>query len=448
MKKISNISKIAATVLLGSVVMTGCGSSDSVATGVVSTNMTVAASIVDGISTKGLTLTFSDQSCFNNKDLNATNSSFTITLADLNKTTSSACTGNLGETFEISVNPLLAAVGSKKLSDEIGTQPLKGKNGKQVNIFSTIAIDTNQTVQDIDVNDATKPAIKALKSMIQLKIATGSSLTTLFKTSTDLNITALSQVKDENLSTSVLPDTADFNSTTLNGLSTLFKNDSNKTSISDLNTSTIGAIQTLKTAATTAATSPKLSVSSIALTIGSNIWDATANNFSITKTSTQTVATTDDVVFTINAAGLNDFNVSNSTLKAVITRNNSTKDLNVTLNGITINTNAASATIASGSALTVASNYITNTGSIQTGNALTTSDLSFSLNTLATAFNTVDANKTATAKQEIITALATAGTYTVTVGLSGIDANSSNLADMNTTLGAGFRGFTGTVIVK
>jgi len=228
----------------------------------------------------------------------------------------------------------------------------------------------------------------------------------------------------------------------------LFKNDSNKTSISDLNTSTIGAIQTLKTAATTAATSPKLSVSSIALTIGSNIWDATANNFSITKTSTQTVATTDDVVFTINAAGLNDFNVSNSTLKAVITRNNSTKDLNVTLNGITINTNAASATIASGSALTVASNYITNTGSIQTGNALTTSDLSFSLNTLATAFNTVDANKTATAKQEIITALATAGTYTVTVGLSGIDANSSNLADMNTTLGAGFRGFTGTVIVK
>ena len=88
MKKISNISKIAATVLLGSVVMTGCGSSDSVATGVVSTNMTVAASIVDGISTKGLTLTFSDQSCFNNKDLNATNSSFTITLADLNKTTS------------------------------------------------------------------------------------------------------------------------------------------------------------------------------------------------------------------------------------------------------------------------------------------------------------------------------------------------------------------------
>ena len=129
--------------------------------------------------------------CFNNKDLNTTGGSFTLKSSDLNQTVSSACTGDLGGTFDISVNPILAAVktanGHKKLSDEIGTQPLKGKSGKQVNIFSTIAIDTNQTVQDIDVNDANKPAIKALKSMIQLKIATGSSLKNLFTNSTDLH---------------------------------------------------------------------------------------------------------------------------------------------------------------------------------------------------------------------------------------------------------------------
>lgn len=202
----------------------------------------------------------------------------------------------------------------------------------------------------------------------------------------------------------------------------------------------------------TAATAPRLTVNKIGLKVGAYSYGGETNNFTVSRSNDQTVALTDDVVISVAANGANSFGVTNGTLKVKITKANS-KSITMTLNGVTISTasnGAVSASIASGSTISVVSSGTTGiddvTGTLN--KTVTTSDLSFSLNTLIAA---ISSNTTAinTAKSQLISALTSTGDYTVTVGLNGTMTTGAitNLADVSSALGTGYKGFTGTVTI-
>ena len=460
--KMTKLSIIAASAILGSsLLFTGCGSSSSSSTA--GGSVVAQASVVSQFNAGALTLTFNDTNgtCYNNKTLSIpTGTAITFAAADLNASATTACTEALTGEYGYSVNTINSSYDyntSNVLAQKVGTT-FKGIKGKKVNIASTIAIATGQTVEDVDVN---APAFIATKALLQGQILAGTlNLDTM--TPADFNITAISTALDAG--------TLDANSTALAGtLAALGVSAAELTMLSEaFAASTTGeltlgeaataaaaanpdanltAITTMATDAASAATAEQLAVSNISLTVGDNVWSAASNEFNIAKTVTQEVNATDDVVLSINAAGLNSFAVSDATLKAVV--KTATDTLTVTLDGVSLSTEgtSVSATVAAGSSLSLVSTYsgiASITGTIDSD--MTTSDLSFSLNDLIAGISTNTSAITAV-KDSIITALATAKSYDVAVGLTGTTTKMTNLESNITCLGTGYEGFQGTVTV-
>lgn len=213
------------------------------------------------------------------------------------------------------------------------------------------------------------------------------------------------------------------------------------------------AISTAKTTMDAYDNAAKLTVNTMALKIGSYNYVGSSNNFAITRSNENTISSSDDVVISIGAIGANSFGVTNGTLKAKVVKGANT--LTLTITNVTIASNATtgkvSATIGAGATVSVDATGTTNTIDDVTGtlnSAITTNDLSFSLNTLIGAITT-NSDGVAAAKTDILGALTKAGEYTLTVGLNGTMTTNAitNLTDVSSALGSGYKGFTGTVTV-
>lgn len=451
MKK-SLISIVASTAIAG-LVLTGCGSSGGSSNKSSSVPVAIQASIVTNVQADGLTIDHNNTECVNDVNVTAVGDNLQLNVGNMNLNNSTDACTILNEEFEIEVNPLLATTDEGvKLSDKVGIEPLKGFKGKKVNIFSTIAVETGVDANDFEEIDANSDNIKGIKNLLQLALANGAK-------AADMNAT-LQEVKaitkgDENatvtaintlLATVGLPNTL-----TLEQMKTIeVKADENgtlKVSSTDGNlTAEIGQIQNKVEEVQNAKI---LNVNAISLTVGEKTYKGKDNNFKVTA-DTADVNSSDKVMININASAVNDYNLTDTTLKAVIT--NEYKSLTVTLDKVDIQAkdDKLSATVKTGATLALDSTYDgidSVTGTLTKD--VVTNDLSFDVDTLIDA---ITANKTAisTQKENILEALQKNGTYTLTVG---IDANLSvvkdeNLEDQNATLGAGYEGFTGTVTVN
>ncbi|MDD5716394.1 MAG: hypothetical protein PHW64_01205 [Sulfuricurvum sp.] len=204
------------------------------------------------------------------------------------------------------------------------------------------------------------------------------------------------------------------------------------------------------TAANTAAgttNAPSVTVSDMTLTLGSSA-TVNGNNFS----TTMAAGTPTDVVLGFTATGANGFAVTNGVLKAKIALD-ANNYLVISVDGVTVTTGtdgALTMTIASGANVTVDSNGVqsVNSAAGKLDSALTLNTMSLSMNAL---LNKISTNATAinASRTQILNRLAVKATYTVTVGVYGINSvTTSNLFDQSAILGTGFKGYTGTVVLN
>lgn len=348
-------------------------------------------------------------------------------------------------TSQMVVKAIKAAAASGKTVSEAAKEIASASTGiTAINLSSTTAptITTNTSASASVQAFANTNAIQALTGIVK------ATATTTGVTAAQVQATLVKEVEAKNVSLVTLGDNLGIALTTITGDTVdlaLIVSEEVYQAIGDADEAISQATDTLNNYDN----APKLTVNSIGLKVGSNNYLGTANDFNITKTSTQTVSANDDVVITVSASQDNDFNVTDGTLMAEVT--NGAKTLTLVINKVTINKNTTTeklqATIASGATVSIVSNYsgIASRSAV-TSSAVTTTDLSFSLNTLIAAINQGDM---ATAKTEIITTLTKAGTYTLTVGVSGIDISAvTNLTDVSSKLTTGYKGFTGTVNVQ
>ncbi len=486
-------SLITASFIAAASAFTGCGSSSSTPLDpeVTSFTASVQASQVQTVTPNGMTLEFpgTDVTCYNTVDLNAsTDGIFTLKEADFNVSATTNCSGqDFGSSdITIIVSPTKATVeGGTKLSDKIGTQPMKGKKGKPVNIFTTTAIEQGKSGTDIpsiDLNSGTvNPQVIALKTYMQAEVLKTGSITTAIK---DINLTKVVEVStssDANLTDDALGDfNASVSVNTLKVVGQMIKTDSTliKT-VADINTSSTAftdaqtaldvnlttietnALTALQGEVATAVSAPKLTVSKIDLTIGNDSWSATQNGFVIYKTTSQVIANTEDVKIKLLADSENDYNMTNGTLKIFISEVNAStveQNLTLTVNNISIQGTGDTviATIGSGATVKLVSTYSEIQSFEGTTDAnLTTTDLDFSLTTLAGVLGASSNTAAFTArKQDIISAInAKTKDYFITVGIKGIESANAltNLADLNDTASSngfdGYKGYEGMIKV-
>jgi hypothetical protein len=334
------------------------------------------------------------------------------------------------------ITPAVAAANIAKLDNN-------SKGITAIDLSSTTAPTITTTTATTANTFLNTNAITALTGIVK------ATATTTGVTSAQIQATLVKEVEAKNvdlttLITNVNTALSTASSTTVNLNTNVAVTSTVTAAITAANT----AINTANSTINNYDSKAKLTVNLISVKIGSHTYMGTSNDFNITKTSAQKVASTDNVVIALSAIGDNNFALTNGTLVAKITNTIGTQEtLTLTIEGVSITTDSVgklSATIANGSKVNLESTYNGISNRTATlSKAVTTTDLSFSIDTLIAA---IYEGQMATLKSEIITTLTKAGTYTLSVGLSGIDISAvTNLTNLTTE---GYKGFTGTVNVQ
>jgi hypothetical protein len=458
MKKFTKLSLIASTAILGTALLTGCGSNSGTSSASTDGSAEIQGSVVNKVVAGGMTLTFDDNTtCTNDSNVSTTGTTLT-----LNATAFSTCEKALNTYESISVDTTKSYAvenagdtNAELFSNKVGTAPFKGVAGKKVNILSTVAVATGQPVEDIDVND--NPAIKALKDLLQSAIALGGDLKTI---STDLNISTLadfSKTDSTELNSTLVPASVTsaisnatgitINLDEINNLAAVY-DDNPSATLAD-NNSTIS--EDLNSELEKAANTPLLSLGST-LSVGDQNITVGNGTFShaITTTGDDKNLTTSDF-FDIKFPTVS---LLNSGLASPVTvglsvniKNDDNQSVTLAVSGAQLNSteNNKSVTVtlpqgttitASQTGLSTLKSVIGNSSSATTSSDLNNSDFSFNVQTL---ISELDNTNIENAISELDKFLLAQGSYDVNI----------TLTDLNTSvLKTAYTSVIGTVLVN
>merc|ERR1711879_1084067 len=125
----------------------------------------IQASVVDKVQATGLTISAAEgNNCYNDIEVQASSEKFNLTKENMQGVDGTECT-IIEKDFEIEVNTSKAYSGDEKLSDKLGSAPLKGYKGKKVNVFSTIQVENGVAAADLVEIDVEVEDVEGLKDL-------------------------------------------------------------------------------------------------------------------------------------------------------------------------------------------------------------------------------------------------------------------------------------------
>jgi hypothetical protein len=466
MKKFTKLSLIASTAILGTALLTGCGSSSSnEATASTDGSAEIQGSVVNNVTAGGMTLFFDDNTtCTNDSNISTTGTTLT-----LNATAFQGCEKPLNTYKSISVDTTksyaVENVGDENatlFSNKVGTKPFKGVAGKKVNIFSSIAVEKGVDVEDIDVNNA-GAAIKALKELIQAQIA--ANPTKSVADFSDINISKVAaatsdsvdlNISDIGISTANLATVLGVTASEFDTISTAMKNNSSAsfTELVESGDINITAITTLISLVKAQAELPMLSLGSTLsvgdqnITVGNGTFshaittvdeDNSSNNlttldfFDIKFPTVSLINELDSTVTVGLSVNIENDNNQSVTLKVDGAQLKKSTDDN---SSVTVTLPEGTKITASQTGLSTLNSIIGTSSSATTSTELVNSDFSFNVQTL---LDELDNNNITNAISELDKFLLAQGSYDVNITLT--DLNQSVLKTAYTSI-------IGTVLVN